>query len=685
MLKRKKCKLKNRLFSIALCLAVFLSVFSVFPPIRVEAAQKVLTLGTARTLAIRNSTAYELAQMKVDSKKAERESALKAIKLKKKDLSTFRWSPLLKLKFPTKPNFQQASEFQLKPVMLAGEISVARRNVQDVVYQVTEKVNNLYVEIVTLQETTAYNEVKLETLLTGIEHNKEKLKMGEANQADIDRQKKKADTLEQTLARDRRTLEADLKKLSSMIGLDVTTGYTFEKPYVEATIERSMLPALIEYTEDRDAGYYEACVNATTARVELNTNYGLIKSKYRKDIKMISSYVNDALGGRQISSRAFKNDYKKFITKIDSYWKGKKRICLFIKIPRIWMKGSLDGTRYIEDDPYVLYQNVLDYISARKDEESTKAELDQSVEDSFNSYINVRSSYQKYLADVAEEEQRIKEYEVKNRMGYLTLEEYEDAVADYEELQASMLESMKLYTQTLYSFDRLTCGGVSALLSGTDADLQVAEAGESYVEKDEKEAMYFLKPIVQKELFELTLYFPEDFPVEVTHFELWCDDHQIGERTEVGGALRHLTLTKDNVEKAKIRLYNGDEFVDDCEIDPSEESGVLSIITAITINKEETGVVGTYLATTSDVTGLMSITFSPLESEGIRYYRILAENGKTLGKTDKVDISETFKHLGLVTTDLDKLTVECYGESGMLLYTAYMDVGNGRLIKKSGE
>ena len=211
MLKRKKCKLKNRLFSIALCLAVFLSVFSVYPPIRVEAAQKVLTLGTARTLAIRNSTAYELAQMKVDSKKAERESVLKAIKLKKKDLSTFRWSPLLKLKFPTKPNFQQASEFQLKPVMLAGEISVAQRNVQDVVYQVTEKVNNLYVEIVTLQETTAYNEVKLENLLTGIEHNKEKLKMGEANQADIDRQKKKADTLEQTLARDRRTLEADLK------------------------------------------------------------------------------------------------------------------------------------------------------------------------------------------------------------------------------------------------------------------------------------------------------------------------------------------------------------------------------------------------------------------------------------------------------------------------------------------
>ena len=678
-------KWKKRLISIAISLAVLFSVLATYPPIKTEAATKVLTLKTARTLALRNSSAYELAQMKVDSKKAERESAIKSLTLRKKSMSTFRWSPLLKLKFPTKPDLAKASEFQFKPVQLAGEIRVAQRNVKDVVYQVTENVNNLYVEIVTLQETNAYNEEKYNTLLEGIEHNKERLKLGEANQSDVDRQIKKAETLNQTLARDRRTLEANLKKLSNMIGLDVTTGYTFEKPYVEATIERSMLPALIEYTEDRDATYYEACVAATTARLELNTNYGLMKSKYRKDIKMIAGYVNNALGGRAISSRAFKKAYKNFLTKIDSYWKGKKRICLFIKIPKIWMKGDLDGTRYIEDDPYVLYQNALDYISARKDEQAAKAELDQSVEDAFNNYVNIRSTYQKYLSDIEEEGERIKEYEVKNRMGYLTLEEYEDAVAEYEELQNSMLETMKLYTQTLYSFDRLTCGGVSALLSGTDAELQVAEAGESYVERDESEAQYFLTPIIQRELFELSLYIPDDFPVQITHFELWCDDNQVGERTAVDGSLRHLTLAKDNVDQVKIRLYNGDEFVDDCLIDPNEENGILSITTAMSINKDETGVVGSFLTTTSDVTGMMSIRFSPLESEGIRYYRILTESGKTLGPSDKTEIDEEFTHLGLVASELDQLTVECYGAAGMLLYTAYMDVGSGKLRKRTTE
>ena len=209
----------------------------------------------------------------------------------------------------------------------------------------------------------------------------------------------------------------------------------------------------------------------------------------------------------------------------------------------------------------------------------------------------------------------------------------------------------------------------------------MAEAGESYVERNEDEVQYFLTPIVQRELFELNLYIPENFPIEITHFELWCDETRIGERTEADKSLRHLTLTKDNVETVRIRLYNGDEFIDDCEIDPGSESGILSIVTAMNINKEETGVIGSYLTTTSDVTGLMSIKFSPLESEGIFYYRVLAENGKALGSSEKTEIGEEFRHLGLVSSDLDKLTIEFYGEAGMLLYTGFLDVGSGKLKK----
>ncbi len=665
----------------AVALATVFCVVGGLFPVPAKGADKTMTLGNARTLALANSTQYESAEMSVDSKQAARDSALKAIKLKQKNMSTFRWTPLLSFKFPEKPDFAAESEFQLKPLKLSSDIDVAQHKVQDTVFSVNEQVNNLYVDIVTMQNTLSFNEQRLETLNQGIAHNKARLKLGEANQADIDRQQKKADTLSNTIAANRRTLEADLKKMSSLIGVDVTTGYTFEKPYVESKIDRNVLPQIITYTEDRDQGYYEACAAATTAKVELNTNYGLMKNKYGSDIGMISSYVNSALNGQDISSRAFKSSYKAFLDKIDSYWKGKKRIFLFIKIPREWLKGSLDGTRYIEDDPYTLYQNALDYQSARKDEEAARKELDQSVEDAFNNYISIRSSYEQSLKDLDKAEKDMKQYAVKNRMGYMTLEEYEDEENSYEELQNSLFDTMKLYTTTLYSFDRLTCGAISAILSGTDLDMQTAVVGESYVQKDDKEAKYYLKSIVQRELFELSIFIPEGFPVEITDFELWCDNIQVGERTAKDKSLRHLALSKDKISQVKIRLYNNSDFVDDCVIDPSVEQGVLNITTAMNINKEESGVIGTFATSLSDVTGLLSITFTPLESEKIGYYRVLSSDGTALGDGKVREIDKKFTHLGLVSGDLSQLKIEFYDGSKSLKYTGYLDQGSGKMKK----
>ncbi|MCR5748253.1 MAG: TolC family protein [Lachnospiraceae bacterium] len=652
-----------------------------FTPEVCLAEEKKMTLATARSLALENSTAYESAESAVYAKEAARDSALKSLKLKEKNMSTFRWSPLLNFKFPEKPNMAQASEFQFKPVQLASDILVAQHKMQDTIFTVNEQVNNLYVDIVTVQETLAFNEQKLEALNKGIAHNKARLKLGEATQADVDRQEKKADNLSNTIAANKRTLEADLKKMTSLTGLDVTTGYTFEKPYVEANISRDSLPALKQYTEDRDQSFYEACATATTAKKQLETNYNLMKGHYGKDINMISNYVNQSLNGEKVSAKAFKQDYKKFLDKIDSYWEGSYRVCLFIKIPKVWTKGSLDGARYIEDDPYTLYQNALDYSTALKDMEAAKKDLDQSVEDSFNNYISVRNAYDQALKDLDKKDQDMRQYAVKNRMGYMTLEEYEDEQADYEELQNALFTTMKQYTSTLYSFDRLTCGGVSTLLSGTDMDLQTAVVGESYVQKDEKEAKYFLQPIIQREIFELSIFIPEDFPVEITDFELWCDNIQVGNRTPKDGKIRHLALSKEKIDEVKIRLYNGDEFVDDCVIDPDEASGTLNVVTAMNIKKDETGDVGTYNTKTSNVTGFVSIDFKPLDADVIKYYRVLSEDGTPLGDGEKKPISKSFTHLGLVSGDLSKLKIELYDDTENLKYTAHMDVENKKLIK----
>ena len=650
----------------------------------VMAAPKTFTMDAARSLALENSTAYESASDKILAKQAAYDSAVKSINVKEKDMKTFRWSPLLSFKFPTSPNFAEASEFQYKPVALSYDIKVAQHQMQDKVFEINEKTSTLYTDIVVLQQSISFNERRAKAVADGLAKNQAKLRIGQAKQADVDKLEKQQETLNNKIASDRRNLEASLQKLTKMVGLDVTTGYTFERPFVEATIDRSMLDALIQYTEDRDETYYEACIAETTAKAELTTNSNLIKNKYGKDYGIISSYVSTALNGGSVNKKAFKKSYKDFLEKIDSYWKGKKRI-LFFKFPKLWFKGSMDGTRYIDDDPNALETNVLDYVSALTDKKDAKETLDQSVIDTFNNYISVRNSYQQYTKDVDKAAKDLERSEMLNRTGQMSFEEYDSELASYEELQNSMFDAMKLYTTTLFSFDRLTCGGISALLSGTDADLQTAVVGESYPEKNTAEGAYYtLRSIIQNQEFELAVKIPDDFEISISDFELWVDGVLVGERTNVDKKLRHLALAVSGVDEAKIRLYDGDKFIDDCVIDPSVESGPLTITTGYDIKKIEPDKIGTYEIVVNDTTGIFEIRFTMDKSE-IKKFKILTDDGKALSSNDPIEITKPFKHISEIQGSLPDLKIEFSDDAGTVLYNARFDVANSQILKEAEE
>ena len=678
---RKRQSTAGKVICAVLCTALTLELC---PPVRAEAAlpaQKTLTLKAARSLAVQNSMDIDSCEDDIASKTAAYESAVKAVTLKEQALREFRWSPLLSFKFPENPDFAEASEFQYKPLAAKYDITVAEHKLQDKMYEVNEKTNNLYVEIVVLQETISFNENRVTSLEDGLKRNQAKLRSGQATKADIDKIEKKLTATKNKIAGDRRTLEADLKKLSDMVGMDVTTGYSFEKPYVEATIERSMLPSLIQYTEDRDETYFEACIAETTARAELNTNAGLISNKYGGDYNIISHYVSSGLNGDKVNKKAFKSAYKDFLTKIDSYWKGSKRI-LFIKIPKLWFKGNMDGTRYISDDPNVLYQNVLDYTGALNEKNAAKKDIEQKVTDAFNNYISVRNSYKQFQTDLDAAGANLKKDEIRNRAGELSFDEYDSELESYEELQNNMLDAMKLYTTTLYSFDRLTCGGISALLSGTDADMETALVGESYPEKQTKDGAYYtLSTIIQNLEFELSIMIPDGFEVEVTDYELWVDNIQVGERMGKDQKLRHLALTVNSVTEVKIRLYNGDKFVDDCIIDPTKESGPLNITSGYEIKKVDPRQIGTYTKDIDEKLGLVELKFT-MDDNKIKSFKLLTEDGQALGGDENTPIDQPFKYIELLSGSLDQLTCEFYDEGGAVLYKARFDTAGGSVIKK---
>ncbi|MBD5527299.1 MAG: TolC family protein [Lachnospiraceae bacterium] len=664
-----------------LAAAVLISSPGASGQMQVQAAERLLTLDMVKKTALANSSDYEKLESELQVKEVSLKQAIKSIRLKQKNMSTFRWTPLLSFKFPEKPDLSEAYEFQFKPIEIQAEIDIVKHKMTDQMLAVYENVSNLYVDIVVLQDTISFNEDRLSSMETTLEKNRLRLKLGQATQSDIDAMEKAIKALNDKIAADKRSLEADKKKLSTAVGMDVTTGYQFENPFVDFSIQRNQLQDLIQYTLDRDENYYEVSMNATTSLISLRTNYNLMAGQYGGKMGYISEYVNQAIAGQKINGKAFKSKYEEFLVAIDAPWQGKKRI-LFIRVPREWFKGQISGIRYVEDEPYALYEAALEYQDALLEKNNAKQDLTQQVEDGFNNLISLRNTYMSLIEQVEDAKKQLEADAVLNRLGELSYDEYKASLDEYENMQNEMFEALALYSQALYSFDRLTCGGITALMEGTGTDLNAGSGGNSYVEDEYAEgAYYYIESIIQEQEFRVGVGIPDDFDISVSHFELWCDGTRIGDRTEIDKTIRHLALATDSVSEVKLRFYDGDTFIDDCVIDPDVYSGPLQIVKGYTTVSSENLEIGTYTSQTGSVTEMVTITLKPDASEQIAYYLVKNEDGKYLVTSTPIPINTGFKYLPLMQGSMEQLIIEFYGEDSILKYTGYFETGNLKLMK----
>lgn len=648
----------------------------------------VLTMKQARRLAQVNSSKIEQLEAKLETKQASLEQARKTIAMKRQNMSTFRWSPLLSFKFPTKPDLSEAYEFEFKPASIQYDIDTIKHQLTDQVFEIYQSVNTVYMDIVMYEKQIDLSEKKIELLESAISKSKVKLLLGTASQDDIDTMESQLKSLNSKLTSYQSNLIRKKQKLAALTGNDdVATSYRFEDPFVEATIDRSKLDFLIEYTLDNDQTYYEACIAESSARMSLNTNYQLMSSQYGASaMSMIKSYVYQALNGEKVNSRAFKSSYKEFLKKIDEPWNGNYRIW-FIKIPKVWFKGEIDGSRYVEDEPYALYEAALEYQSVRLEAEGARTELITSVEDAFDNYISVRNSYKMSLDTLDDAARSLEKDCILNKQGTLSYEEYQSSLDNYETLQNEMLEAMQLYSQTLYEFDRLTCGAITKLLEEGGTDTAAGEFGESnFTEETAEGGKYYISSIVQNQQFRLNVVFPEDFDLEITDFELWCDDGtgaiQVGERTPVSGSLRHLRLAMTGLESAKLRFYANGEFVDECEINPETTSGPLTITKGYKLKSEENLQVGTYTSQKNETTGVLELTLNPNAAEEISYYLVRSsEAGQYLYTETPIDITESFTYLGMLEESMETVIIEFYDSDKNLKYKARFGTGDLSLIR----
>ena len=672
--KIKKCIVTVLLTSLIACTVVTQENMVVW------AADKTLSLQQAQKVAIAKSSKRVKILNKIELQEIKYSAAVKSIQMKKKNMSTFRWTPLLSFKFPEQPTLADEYEWQYKPLQITSTISSLQHQLLDDQLETKESVSNLYVQIYINQEKIAFLEENLEQAQTTLTRNQARLAVGEATQSDIDKLQQSIDRLTTDISLQKRSFETNKSKLSKLINQDVTTGYTFQNPLQQADIPRNILDNLIQYTLDNDQSYYEAKMDTRLAYTGMNMMESMMRSQYGNKMNNIMPFINQIKAGDSVDSGAFKNAYKQMLDNVDAPWNGTKKI-LFIRIKKEWFKGAVDGSRYVEDDPYALYTGALEYMDALKEQNSLQDELTNSVKSGFETLKTAQIAYNDAQKSCDILEQEVEKNTRLNLLGKVSYEELSDLQEEYRNQESETLDLLAEYTQLLYSYDRLTCGGITAYLEGTDVDMKAAQGGNSFIAKElEGKAYYYINYRVEDNIFVMGVSIPDNYSLDITDYALYVNDMQIGDVTPIDEELEHLALDLDQVDKAQIFLYDGQELVDVREIDSSVNQAELPINGGYTLeHKESVQTVATYIYTLQKTTNTVSMKITPKDSEQIAYYRLTDTDGNAVNGDEMIPIDEEFTYLSLLVGDLSGLNIIFYDSQEQELYQGMFNTGSSSI------
>lgn len=679
---------KNRIRTLCLLYAAMLAVFAVVSgvtSIPVQAAQKTISLKKAQDMAISNSAKYRKILNKIEIQEIKYATAVKSIKMKQKNMATFRWTPLLSFKFPEKPTLADEYEWQYKPLQITCTINALRHQLNDERLASRETVSLVYVETYICQEKIAFYDESLEKAKKTLQKNTVRLALGEASQADIDKMQQKINRLTTDISLQMRTFEAKKSQLSKLICLDVTSGYLFQNPFVGADIPRSVLEQLVQYTLDNDQAFYETKLETSLSLESLNMMKSMMRNQYGNKMNGIEPYIQQALQGDTIDSSAFKKDYNRMLKDIDAPWDGHIRI-LFIKINKEWFKGAVAGSRYVEDDPYALYSGALEYADAVREKKSAQEQLTQRVKDSFETVKTTQIAYADAVRECDGLAKELDKGLQRNRLGTLSYEELSDMQEEYEQQQLARLELLGEYSSLLYAYDRLTCGGITAYLEGTDINMTAEQGGNSFLADEVKgEAYYYITYAVEDNLFRLGVSIPEDFSIDLTHFELYVNGEQVGGRTETTACLEHLALDLDRTERVALYFYNDSRLVDICEIDASVYQDRLDIRGGYTVVRENAvKTVAAYRCTTDSSTGMVTLSITPKDTEPVAYYCLEDEDGNAIAGDSRgnalTEIDREVRYLSLLAGDLSGVRAAFYDKSETLMYKGEFHSTAGTIV-----
>lgn len=606
--------------------------------------------------------------------------AVKGIKAKVKNLRSFRWTPLLSFKFPQQLDLVEEYELNVKPVTLQAEIDNMKHRLKDLEYEIRDKVNQAFYEVYLLQETTNFIQNRLNDAKDQLSRNRARLATGDATDTDVTRAQSSVDDLNKSLTNKLREYENAKAKLSEIVGMDVSVGYRFASPFKSASIPREHLETITEYALNRDQTVYEARTAESTARLNVESYESLMSSQYGSKMNYIKNYISLAKQGMDVDYAAFQLKYNEMLKALDKPWSGKLRI-LFFTFTMEWFKGEISGTRYIEDEMYAVYTACMEYGSALRERESAEKELRSRVKDNFESLVTAWNTYETLRELSAQARDTLDRTRAMNKLGKATYTEVADEQTAYQDAQQDALDALGDYNKMLSEYDRLTCGAVSKYLTSAGMGLDTGEGGDAYAILDPiNDPYYYIYTSVTDLTFHIGISIPEGYQPNVDGFEIWYEDTQIGERTPLGNELRHLTIDYGGSSMLTIRLYDGDEYVTECEIDASIPRDVLELNMDPPVEITER-IIGSYEVETTVKTGVrvsrLSLFVDPTEGA---YSYSLTYGDNEIYTTDRISLDDPFTYLNILISSLEDVQLRLYDSGGNELLQGRFDLDSQKLF-----
>ncbi|MDR3363422.1 MAG: TolC family protein [Clostridiales Family XIII bacterium] len=671
---------RNRIKAVWICLAVAAAFFLPGAQMDARAADSPFTLAQAERLALSASPEIKKDYNAILLKRIKYTDAVTSIRVTMKNKQTLRWSPLLSFKLPEKLNLSDELDLTVKPLALTDEITTLQHKMADEQYMVLAKVRTAYGNAYLLQEKSVFTSGRLDAARQELALNTARLAVGMATQTDIDRMAQRVKTLTDELAQQLREFLAAKRSLSEIAAIDVSTGYRFLNPMREANLTRAQLDSVTQHTVDYDHAFYETRAAKSLAQLNLDTTESLMRGKYGGAMGRLNSFISASRQGQDVDTAAFQIAYGQMLTDVDSRWAGSYRI-LFFRFSKEFFKGQIDGTRYIEDEPYALFSACLEYATAYRDMEAAEKELRKQVAGDFENLVTAYNAYQTVKASVENAKNSLDQLTLLNKTGRATFAEVKDQQSEYEELQTEALDALSTYNELLIEFDRLSCGAVSAYFAGVGLDTSIGGAALSFPADDGK-IWYYVYGDVSDLTFVFGLNVPDEFDPPVTEYELWYEGVNISGSIAADKSFRHLLLDYGDTHLLTVRLFSDGEYVGESEIDTTVPRAPLPIESSAA--DEGAGAaeraVGRYVVTTKMVGDLRISELAPEFDAllGARFYR-LEYGGAPVYTGEPIAVGETLSYLTLLINDLADVQLLVFDADGTLICTARFDTSDGTI------